>query len=151
MESLHYLLMKTQAMFQKKILAKFADIGLTPGQPKVLEFLFAHGEADQKTIANYCEIEQATVGSILTRMENCGLIVRRQKQGNRRSLYVSLTEKGNDAARKVSEIFKDAENSATAGLSAAETEKLKSTLAEICAALNEKNERRQNQIESRNN
>ena len=59
MESLHYLLMKSHLMLSKKILAEAAKIGLTAGQPKVLDFLRVHEEADQKTIASYCEIEQA--------------------------------------------------------------------------------------------
>lgn len=48
MESLHYLLMKTHAMFSHKILTQASKIGLTSGQPKVLEFLLTHHEADQK-------------------------------------------------------------------------------------------------------
>ena len=57
MESLHYLLMKSHLMLSRKILAEAAKIGLTAGQPKVLDFLRVHEEADQKTIASYCEIE----------------------------------------------------------------------------------------------
>lgn len=78
MESLHYLLMKTHSMLSRGILSEAAKIGLTPGQPKILEFLLAKTEADQKTIAAYCEIEPATVGSILLRMEDAGLVVRRR-------------------------------------------------------------------------
>ena len=81
MESLHYLLMKSHAMLSRRILSEAGRLGLTPGQPKVLEFLLRHGESDQKTIAAYCEIEPATVGSILLRMEEGGLILRRQKAG----------------------------------------------------------------------
>lgn len=55
--------------------------GYHPGQPKVLECLMEQGESNQKAIADYCEIEQATVGSILTRMERDGLIVRNQRGG----------------------------------------------------------------------
>ena len=57
MESLHYLLMKSNAMLSRRILSGAGKLGLTPGQPKVLEFLLHHGESDQKTIAAYCEIE----------------------------------------------------------------------------------------------
>ena len=39
MESLHYLLMKTHSMLSRGILSEAAKIGLTPGQPKILEFL----------------------------------------------------------------------------------------------------------------
>lgn len=69
MESLHYLLMKTHTILNRQILNCAGKAGLTAGQPKVLEFLSQHGESDQKTIASYCEIEPATVGSILLRME----------------------------------------------------------------------------------
>ena len=106
MESLHYLLMKSHAMVHRRVTSKTASIGLTSGQPKVLDFLLRFHEADQKTIAAYCEIEPATVGSILSRMETSGLVVRRQKEGNRRSLYVSLTEKGVNAAEKLTEILR---------------------------------------------
>ena len=65
MESLHYLLMKTHTVLQRRISSRASEMGLTPGQPKVLDYLFRYGESDQKTIASYCEIEQATAGSIL--------------------------------------------------------------------------------------
>lgn len=106
MESLHYLLMRSNAIFSRRILSEVNKIGLTAGQPKVLDFLRTHGEADQKTIASYCEIEQATVGSILLRMEKSGLIVRRQREGNRRSLFVSLTDRGREAAGQVAAILR---------------------------------------------
>ena len=99
MESLHYLLMKTHTILNRQILNCAGKVGLTAGQPKVLEFLSQHGESDQKTIASYCEIEPATVGSILLRMERSGLVVRQQHEGNRRSLFVSLTEQGGAGGR----------------------------------------------------
>ncbi|MGI5960066.1 MAG: MarR family winged helix-turn-helix transcriptional regulator [Massiliimalia sp.] len=131
MESLHYILMKSQAVFSRQILSQASKIGLTPGQPKVLEFLFQYKEADQKTIAAYCEIERATVGSILLHMEESGLITRRQKDGNRRSLYVSLTDKGRDAAIRLMDIFQKTEEQATHNLSQNEVETLKELLSKI--------------------
>lgn len=132
MENLHYLLMKSHAMLSRKILSEAGKIGLTPGQPKVLDFLIKYGEADQKTIAAYCEIEQATVGSILLRMENAGLVKRRQKDGNRRSLYVSLTELGTEKAEKLMEIFKNAEKEASSCLTEQELNNLDEMLSKIC-------------------
>ncbi len=132
MESLHYLLMKSNALFSRMILSEVSKIGLTSGQPKILDFLLQYQEADQKTIAAHCEIEQATVGSILLRMENAGLVVRRQKDGNRRSLYVSLTEKGVQAATQLMDIFQNIEEQATSGLTADEAEALKEILSKMC-------------------
>ena len=90
--------MKAHTTLNRRVLARAAGLGLTPGQPKVLDYLIDHEGHDQKTIAAYCEIEPATVGSILLGMEDAGLIVRRQHPGNRRSLFVYLTEKGRAAA-----------------------------------------------------
>lgn len=140
MESLHYLLMKSNAMLSRRILSGASKLGLTPGQPKVLEFLLHHGESDQKTIAAYCEIEPATVGSILLRMEEGGLILRRQKAGNRRSLYVSLTEKGLDVANRMTDVFCSAETSAAEGLTAEETDRLRELLDKLCGTMQSQSE-----------
>ena len=140
MESLHYLLMKSHAMLSRRILSEASRLGLTPGQPKVLEFLLRHGESDQKTIAAYCEIEPATVGSTLLRMEEGGLILRRQKAGNRRSLYVSLTEKGLDAANRMTDVFCSAETSAAEGLTAEETDRLRELLDKLCGTMQSQSE-----------
>ena len=68
--------------------------------------------AIKKTISAYCEISQATVGTILGGMEKSGLIERKQKHGNRRSLYVYLTDKGKKAASKMALIFAESEQTA---------------------------------------
>lgn len=145
MESLHYLLMKANAVVSRNILSEAGKIGLTPGQPKVLEYLWKFGEADQKTIASYCEIEQATVGSILLRMENAGLIVRRQREGNRRSLYVSLTQKGHDIAEQMLNIFTRIEDVAVSDLTEEELNQLKQLLIKVSTTVStDLIERRQN-------
>lgn len=135
MESLHYLLMKTHTVLQRRIVSRAAGLGLTPGQPKILDYLLRYGESDQKTIASYCEIEQATVGSILLRMEKARLIARRRQEGNRRSLFVSLTPEGEAAARKLMQVFADAEQEAAADLSAKELASFKEMLNRICSAI----------------
>lgn len=141
MDSLHYLLMKCNAMFSRKILSAVSKIGLTSGQPKVLDFLWQVQEADQKTIAAHCEIEQATVGSILLRMENAGLVIRRNKEGNRRSLYVSLTEKGREAAESLQEIFQNVEKEAVRDLTEQERQMLDHILSKMCCTMQEERER----------
>ena len=143
MESLHYLLMKTHSLFSRLVLSEVSKIGLTRGQPKVLDYLLQCGEADQKTIAAYCEIEPATVGSILLRMEDAGLILRRQKAGNRRSLYVSLTDKGREAADRADEIFRQFEADVTRGLAPEQVQALQQLLSTLydCLQAETKKER----------
>lgn len=135
MEPLHYLLMRAHNAVNREVLDGAAKLGLTPGQPKILEFLTKRGECDQKTLAAECEIEQATAGGILLRMEQAGLIERRRKDGNRRSLYVSLTPKGEEAARRMAEVFERADRRAAALLPDGGEETLKTLLASVRRAM----------------
>ncbi|MDE6665046.1 MAG: MarR family transcriptional regulator [Ruminococcus sp.] len=138
MESLHYLLMKSHSVMQRKIYSEAQKIGLTSGQPKILDYLHEHEGSDQKTIASYCEIEPATLGSILLRMEQKGLIERRQENGNRRSLFVYLTENGKEVCEKMHDIFSQKDKQAADGLNSSEINELKKILTKICENLDGK-------------
>lgn len=138
MESLHYLLMKSHSVMQRKIYSEAQKIGLTSGQPKILDYLYDHEGSDQKTIAGYCEIEPATLGSILLRMEQKGIIERRQENGNRRSWFVYLTDSGKDACEKMHNIFGQKDEQAIKSLTAEEIAILKKTLTKICENLDGK-------------
>ena len=93
-ESLHYLLMANHLMVQKSLIASVKDTGLTPGQPKVLDYLRHHDGTVQKEIAANCHIEPASLTTILNGMEAKGLIQRRLCPDNHRFYNVYLTELG---------------------------------------------------------
>lgn len=135
MKSLHYLLMKTHTNVNRWILGQASALGLSPGQPKILECLIARGECNQKTIAADCEIEQATVGSILSRMERDGLVCRTQREGNRRSLYVSLTPRGQRLGKEMQAVFQQADDMVCANLTAEQQEQLESLLETVLASV----------------
>ncbi len=116
-KTLHNLLLSTYSIFSKKVFSNLSSSGLTSGQPKVLDYLKYHDGCVQKDIATACEIEPSTVTNLLSRMEESGLIERRMLNGNRRSLYVFLTEKGRGSLEKVSEVFEDLEKIAFDGFS----------------------------------
>ena len=135
METLHYLLMKAYTNLNRWLMAQASTLGLSPGQPKILECLIQNGEVNQKAIASICEIEPATVGSILSRMERDGLVRRRQRNGDRRSLYVSLTPRGDALGRQMMELFHQADTRAAALLSPQEQAQLLSLLNKVCTAV----------------
>lgn len=137
MAPLHHLLMRSHSLLNRRILDEAAELGLSPGQPKVLEYLRLHGTQNQRSIAEYCRIEPATVGSILSRMEEAGLVERRQKPGDRRALYVSLTPAGETAAESVAAVFDRADAQAASLLTEAEAAQLSALLEKVCAALPE--------------
>ena len=114
--------MAEQSMFQKELLARLKDTGLTIGQPKILDYLKDHDGAGQKDIAQGCHIEPGTLTTLLNRMEDIGLVERRTLNGNRRSLYVFLTEKGKQQVALVTEAFSAMEEEAFRGISETECE-----------------------------
>lgn len=118
--SFHYLIMAEHSIFQKELLNRLKDTGLTIGQPKVLDYLKDHDGAGQKDIARGCHIEPGTLTTILNRMEDAGLVERRMLNGNRRSLYVFLTGKGKEQLKLVTEAFCGMEEEAFRGISETE-------------------------------
>ena len=136
-QSFHYLLMADQAVFQKRLLNALKKASPTAGQPKVLDYLKDHDGAGQKEIAAACHIEPATLTSVLNRMEEKGMIERRMRNGNRRSLYVFLTEKGKELSDVVEREFDRAEEQALAGFSPEEREECRRMLRRICENLTE--------------
>ena len=89
--------MKTYAAMHRKVTSETAKLELTSGQPKILEYLLGNEGSDQKTIAESCEIEPATAGSVLARMEKRGLIERRRNTDDRRAFSIYLSRHGKAA------------------------------------------------------
>lgn len=130
-ESLHYLLMSDHLMVQKALVNRVKDTGLTPGQPKILDYLIHHDGAIQKDIAIFCHIEPASLTAILNGMENKGYIRRQTDNGNRRSLHVYLTDSGRTFANRLQQEFIQIEDQALNGFSTSECLQLQDFLGRI--------------------
>ena len=107
-----YLLMANYTIYLKMVMKKLADTGLTMGQPRVLDYLYDHDGASQTEIASACLVEAASLTSTLNGMEEKGMVERRRKDGNRRSYYIFLTEKGWEMCTAVHEAFMELEKEA---------------------------------------
>ncbi len=114
-ESLHFLLMKGQGALAKKLYQELSGAGLTPGQPKILDFLAGHDGCIQKKLAAACELESATVTNLLARMESAGLIRRETDSADRRVSRVFLTAEGAAASKTVRAAFHAVESRAFRG------------------------------------
>ncbi len=113
----HYVIMAIQSMIHKELLTALGDTPLSMGQPKILDYLLEHNGSSQKDIAVGCYIEQPTLTALLGRMESGGLVERRTKDHNRRTLYVYLTDEGRKYGNRVKEEFARIEEVAFEGLS----------------------------------
>jgi DNA-binding MarR family transcriptional regulator len=68
--------------------------GLTAPQLLVLQTLDRHGEVTIGEIAKAISLGQATVTTIITRLENRGSVTREKSQQDRRKVFVTLTPEG---------------------------------------------------------
>lgn len=95
-----------KAFFAQKnqIRPYMSSLGLSPGQPKILSYLYAHSPCLQRELAEGCEIEPATVSKILNNMEESNLIERKAVPNDRRAVSVTLTDRGRESLKKT-EIF----------------------------------------------
>lgn len=90
----HLILLKAFHAQRNRVRPSMAEIGLSPGQPKILSHLASHDRCMQKDLAAVCEIEPATVSKLLNGMEEAGLVRRELAQGDKRAGCVSITDKG---------------------------------------------------------
>ena len=130
--SFHYLIMTEHSMFQKELLIKLKNTGLTSGQPNIMDFLKDHDGSGQKDIAQGCHIEPGTLTTLLNRMEETGLVERRTMHGNRRNYYVFMTEKGKIQAGHVTKAFEELEKDAFRGISAENQKLFMELFSQIC-------------------
>lgn len=83
---------------------EFAKYGITQGQPRILRYLSSHEGCIQRELCDNCHLEPASVTNILAIMERDELISRQYEPGNRRSLQVFLTSKGQEAMQHVEQV-----------------------------------------------
>lgn len=97
-------------MERKKILGpKLQALGLTvgEGQARTLRCLLEKGPMTQKELANLCMRDTATMSRNLDKLQKAGLLKRETNPGCRRSFLICLTEKGQEKAKQVQEIFRE--------------------------------------------
>lgn len=101
---LHYLLLIGFNCSNKAIVSQTSKQELMPGQPKILEFLLEHNGCTQKEVGLGCVLDKSTVTSLLSRMEEQGLITKTFHEKDKRSFQILLTEKGKRQAEFVKKV-----------------------------------------------
>lgn len=98
MEKTFHMLLYRAFHAQRNYLRPYlAEIGLGPGQPKLLRYLSERGECQQRELACYFDIDPAAVSRMMDALEKSGFILRRMDGKNRRADAITLTEKGRRA------------------------------------------------------
>ena len=110
-------------------------VGLTRSQWWVLNHLFRNDGAMQSELADVLEVEKATLGRLLDRLEHKGWIRRESDPGDRRVRRVLLTEEVQPAIKAMRAAAAELRRDALAGLSTEEQERFVDTLLAIKANL----------------
>ena len=111
------LILSTFSFISKTIGRRAKNIGVTSGQPKVLDYLNdGHDGASQADIARACGLEASTLTQILDGMEKSGYIERRREENDRRTYHIFLTILGKEKAEQTVALFKNIENEILVGL-----------------------------------
>lgn len=109
----------------------FGEIGLHRGQPQVLFKLGEHEGLAQSELAEKLELTPATLTNLLTRMERGGLIERRTDVVDSRCSRIFLTGDGRIKLAQAIEQTERMDETAFAGFSAEEQERLNQYLERI--------------------
>jgi len=114
---------------------KFAALGLTEGQPKILYILLTKDGVVQKDLAEICGIRQSTLTVLLSKLEEQGYIYKEicYVSGRKRAYEIYLTAQGREMAENLNEVVEDLESKSFAGFS----EKEKVALLEMLARVEE--------------
>lgn len=108
-----------------------AGVGLSPGQPKILNVLIERGSCMQRELAEGCDVQPATVSRILDNMEEEGLVRREEDEGSRRAARVSVTDAGRERYVQWRAVCAEVEREALQGFSEEETVRFSAYLARL--------------------
>ncbi len=117
--------MQLKRVHRRRCLDGFRKFEISKGQPKILNYLAENDGSIQREIAKNCNIEPATVTSILATMEKSGFIERKLNEEDRRIINVYLTEKGKETQRNCQDVICEIEKECFAGFSDEEKEQAK--------------------------
>lgn len=130
-KELNLLLLKVGMSHRRRSAYEFIKHELSAGQPRMLNYIFQNNGCIQREIAKGCNLEPASVTSVLNSMEKAGLIIRTPVKGDKRALEVRLTDKGVEKKKIADEIFIEIEGECFKGFSDEEREGAKDILTRI--------------------
>jgi MarR family transcriptional regulator, transcriptional regulator for hemolysin len=110
-------------------------LGLTRAQWLVLTRLHRRPGASQSELADMMEVERASAGRMVDRLETKGWVVRRAQEGDRRVNRIYLTPEAERVHKRIWRIAEATVDDALAGLSAQEGSQLMKLLTRVKGSL----------------
>ncbi len=107
------------------------ELGLGPGQPRVLMYLQRFGESYQRDVAEYYQIDPGNVSRMVENLLKNGFITQRQCPSDRRANSIAITEKGSEVINKWCEYLEAAEDKMLSSISDEEKSYFSAILSRI--------------------
>ena len=103
---LHYKFMPTSIAFRAKGRERCYTLGLSDGQPKVLNWVSKNEGISQKDLAEKCNVRPATMTALLRKMLADDLVYRKSLHAanGKRVFGIFLTDIGRELAEKVDKV-----------------------------------------------
>lgn len=130
-ENTGYALAKACRAHRGNVGEVLAEVGLHVGQEMVLIELWEQDGLRGGELASRLGVEPPTVTKMLRRLENCGLLARRQDTEDARSFRVFLTEEGRSLEGPVTHCWGRIEEKTLSGLDEEEREQLHRLLQKV--------------------
>lgn len=130
-QELHFLLLRAFHHSNRRVQMGAAELGLYPGQPKILEYLLEHDGCIARDICRGCVLDKSTMTSLLGRMEKQGLIGRTESSDDKRAVHVYMTEKGREYAARIKAFCRAVDETALKGIPQTDREVFLRTLKQI--------------------
>lgn len=136
--SFGFLLHDVARLLRKRYEQRARPLGLTRAQWQILAHLQRHEGINQSGLAEVLELEPITVGRLIDRMEDAGLVERRADPADRRAHRLFLTERAQPVLERSRALGEEVRGEAFAGFTAAERETLIDLLVRVRGNLSDK-------------
>lgn len=121
--------------------ARVSQYDVTPAQTHVLLYLHQHGgQVPQCELTDHLRVKPSTVGGVLDRMEEKGLVRRSISGRDARRRLITLTEKGTEQQTRFQQCFLETEEAMVRGFTPSERETLLDLLERVIQNLKEDHE-----------
>lgn len=125
----HMLLYRAFHAQRAALRPNLAKLGLGAGQPKILGYLSRNGASSQRQLADFYDVDPATVCRMLDSLQKGGFVSRRPDQADRRRDLIELTPAGQEAYGQWQACCRKMEEQMLAGFSQQERDLFSSFLA----------------------
>lgn len=116
----HMLLYRAFHAQRAALRPNLAKLGLGAGQPKILGYLSRNGASSQRQLADFYDVDPATVCRMLDSLQKGGFVSRRPDQADRRRDLIELTPAGQEAYSQWQACCREMEEQMLAGFSSEE-------------------------------